>query len=86
MAQRVRADSPQSRELTRAKIRFLIHASIINPGTGSKVKLYWGRRSHKEHSVPTLHGAEPVLKEGPLLNRDLRVAPDVARSFIEELL
>src|SRR4030088_1617804 len=35
--------------------------------------------------VPTLHGAEPVLNEGPLVHLDPKVPPDVARSFIEEL-
>jgi 2-oxoglutarate ferredoxin oxidoreductase subunit beta len=36
--------------------------------------------------VPTLHGAEPVLNEGPLVRRDPRVSRDVARSFVEELM
>jgi 2-oxoglutarate ferredoxin oxidoreductase subunit beta len=36
--------------------------------------------------VATLHGAEPVLNEGPLVHQDLRVPSDVARSFIEELM
>ena len=35
--------------------------------------------------VPTLHGAELVLNEGPLVHRDPGVPLDVARSFIEEL-
>src|SRR5580693_1633484 len=36
--------------------------------------------------VPTLHGAEPVLDDGPLVHRDPKVPPDIARSFIEELM
>ena len=36
--------------------------------------------------VPTLQEAEPVLNEGPLVHLEPRVAPDVARSFIEELM
>ena len=36
--------------------------------------------------VPVLHEAEPVLNEGPLVHRDLRVSLDAARSFIEELM
>src|ERR1700756_3001469 len=36
--------------------------------------------------VPTLHGAELVLNEGPLVHRDPQVPLDVARSFIEELM
>ena len=36
--------------------------------------------------VPALHAAEPILNEGPLVNRDLRVPSDVALSFIEELM
>ena len=52
--------------------------------------LLWGEeipigKFFERTDVPTLHGAEPVLNEGPLVHRDLRVPPDVARSFIEEL-
>src|SRR6201984_819174 len=36
--------------------------------------------------VSTLHGPEPVLNEGPLVHLDPRVPPDVARSFVEELM
>jgi 2-oxoglutarate ferredoxin oxidoreductase subunit beta len=53
--------------------------------------LLWGEeipigKFFERTDVPTLHGAEPVLNEGPLVHRDLRVPPDVARSFIEELM
>jgi hypothetical protein len=33
-----------------------------------------------------LHEAEPVLNGGPLVQRDPRIAPDVGRSFVEELM
>jgi 2-oxoglutarate ferredoxin oxidoreductase subunit beta len=36
--------------------------------------------------LPSLHAAEPVLKEQPLLHLDVRVPADMARSFIEELM
>ena len=36
--------------------------------------------------VPTLHGAEPVLDTGPLVHADMRIAADVTRAFIEELM
>ena len=36
--------------------------------------------------VATLHGAEPVLEAGPLVDRDPRIPADVARSFVEELM
>src|ERR1700757_4422657 len=36
--------------------------------------------------VPPLHGAEPVLNAGPLLHEDTRIPPDVAHSFVEELM
>jgi len=36
--------------------------------------------------IPALHAAEPILNEGPLLNRNLRVPSDVAQSFIQELM
>jgi 2-oxoglutarate ferredoxin oxidoreductase subunit beta len=53
--------------------------------------LLWGEeipigKFFERSDVPTLHGAEPVLDEGPLVHRDLRVPPDIARTFIEELM
>jgi len=36
--------------------------------------------------VPSLHAAEPVLDEGPLVHRDPRVPVEMARSFLEELM
>ena len=52
--------------------------------------LLWGEeipigKFFERTDVLTLHGAEPVLNEGPLVHRALRVPPDVARSFIDEL-
>jgi 2-oxoglutarate ferredoxin oxidoreductase subunit beta len=53
--------------------------------------LVWGEeipigKLFERTDVPTLHGAEPVLSEGPLVHRDPRVPPDAARSFVEELM
>jgi len=53
--------------------------------------LLWGEeipigKFFERTDVPTLHGAEQVLNEGPLVHRDPRVPTDVARSFIEELM
>ena len=53
--------------------------------------LLWGEeipigKFFERTDVPSLHVAEPVLNEGPLVHRDPRVSPDVARSFIEELM
>jgi 2-oxoglutarate ferredoxin oxidoreductase subunit beta len=53
--------------------------------------LLWGEeipigKFFQRTDVPTLHGAEPVLNDGPLVDRDLRVPSDAARSFIEELM
>ena len=53
--------------------------------------LLWGEeipigKFFERTDVPSLHGAEPVLNEGPLVSRDLRVPADEARSFIEELM
>jgi 2-oxoglutarate ferredoxin oxidoreductase subunit beta len=36
--------------------------------------------------LPTLHEAEPVLDAGPLVQQEMRIPPEVARSFIEELM
>ncbi len=53
--------------------------------------LLWGEeipigKFFERTDVPALHAAEPVLNEGPLVHRDTRVPPDVARTFIEELM
>lgn len=53
--------------------------------------LIWGEeipigKFFERTDVPALHEAEPVLNEGPLVHRDPRVPPDVARSFVEELM
>jgi len=53
--------------------------------------LLWGEeipigKFFERTDVSTLHGAEPVLDEGPLVRRDPRVPPDVGRSFIDELM
>ena len=53
--------------------------------------LLWGEeipigKFFERTDVPTLHGAEPVLNDGPLTSRELRIPPDVARSFVEELM
>ena len=51
----------------------------------------WGEeipigRFYERTDVPSLEETEPVLDDGPLINRDLHVDPDVAKSFVEELM
>jgi 2-oxoglutarate ferredoxin oxidoreductase subunit beta len=53
--------------------------------------LLWGEeipigKFFERTDVPTLHGAEPVLNEGPLVHHNPHVPLDVARSFVEELM
>lgn len=36
--------------------------------------------------VPTLHGSEPVLDQGPLVHQGNRIPPEVAEGFIKELM
>jgi 2-oxoglutarate ferredoxin oxidoreductase subunit beta len=53
--------------------------------------LLWGEeipigRFFERTDAPSLNAAEPVLNDGPLVHRDPRVPPDVARGFIEELM
>jgi len=53
--------------------------------------LIWGEeipigKFFERTDVPALHEAEPVLDEGPLVQRDPKVAEDAARSFVEELM
>ena len=53
--------------------------------------LLWGEeipigKFFERTDVATLHAAEPVLNNGPLVHGDPRIPLDVARSFIEELM
>jgi 2-oxoglutarate/2-oxoacid ferredoxin oxidoreductase subunit beta len=53
--------------------------------------LLWGDeipigKFFERNDVPTLHGAETVLNAGPLVGQNLRIAPEVARTFVEELM
>jgi 2-oxoglutarate ferredoxin oxidoreductase subunit beta len=53
--------------------------------------LLWGEeipigRFFERTDVPSLHEAEPVLNQGPLVYQEARVLPEVARTFIEELM
>jgi 2-oxoglutarate/2-oxoacid ferredoxin oxidoreductase subunit beta len=53
--------------------------------------LIWGEeipigKFFERTDLPSLDAAEPVLNEGALVHRDPRVPPDVARSFVEELM
>src|SRR6266699_2966255 len=59
--------------------------------TAMEKSLLWGDeipigKFFERTDVPTLHGAEPVLDDGPLIHRGLRVPTDAARSFVEELM
>jgi 2-oxoglutarate ferredoxin oxidoreductase subunit beta len=53
--------------------------------------LLWGDeipigKFFERNDVPTLHGAEPVLNSGPLAHQSNRIPPEVAKSFIDELM
>ena len=53
--------------------------------------LMWGEeipigKFFERTDIPSLHTAEPILNEGPLINRDTRVPSDAAQSFIQELM
>ncbi len=41
---------------------------------------------YENTEVPTLEETEPVLEAGPLIERELHIAPDVAKKFVEELM
>ena len=43
-------------------------------------------RLFERTDAPALHGAEPVLKAGPLVRAETRIPLDVTRSFVEELM
>ena len=55
----------------------------------------YAEREHQETAIgkffertdmPSLHEAEPVLKNGPLVKQDNRLPADVAKAFIDELM
>ncbi len=51
----------------------------------------WGEeipigKFYETTEVPTLEQTEPVLDDMPLIARDLHIAPDVAKKFVEELM
>jgi 2-oxoglutarate/2-oxoacid ferredoxin oxidoreductase subunit beta len=53
--------------------------------------LLWGEeipigKFFERTDVPTLHGSEPVLNSGPLVQHDIRIPADIARAFVEELM
>jgi 2-oxoglutarate ferredoxin oxidoreductase subunit beta len=53
--------------------------------------LLWGEeipigKFFERTDLPSLHAAEPVLTQGPLVKQPLGVPPDIARSFVEELM
>jgi 2-oxoglutarate/2-oxoacid ferredoxin oxidoreductase subunit beta len=36
--------------------------------------------------IPAAHEAEPVLNPGPLVHQETRIPPDIAKSFVDELM
>ena len=53
--------------------------------------LQWGEeipigKFFERTDLPSLHEAEPVLSEGSLVHREPTIPPDIARSFVEELM
>jgi 2-oxoglutarate/2-oxoacid ferredoxin oxidoreductase subunit beta len=69
-----------------------------NPGYDStnwmaavEKSLLWGDeipigKFFERTDVPTLHESEPVLDKEPLVYQSSRIPPDVARSFVQELM
>jgi len=78
----------------RPRVKKLEEESAYDPSdwtAAMEKSLLWGDeipigKFFERTDVPVLHDAEPVLSEGPLVHRDLRVPLDAARSFIEELM
>jgi 2-oxoglutarate ferredoxin oxidoreductase subunit beta len=78
----------------RPRVKKLEDDATFDPADWSAAmekSLLWGDeipigKFFERTDLPTLHGAEPVLNDGPLVHQNLRVPPDVARSFIEELM
>src|SRR5579863_10082576 len=59
--------------------------------TAMERSLLWGDeipigKFFERRDLPSLHAAEPVLNLGPLVNQATRIAPEIVRSFIQELM
>jgi 2-oxoglutarate/2-oxoacid ferredoxin oxidoreductase subunit beta len=78
----------------RPRLKKLEDDSAYDPSvwTGAMEKsLLWGEeipigRFFERTDVPSLHEAEPVLNDGPLVYQETRVPLEVARTFVEELM
>ena len=78
----------------RPRLKKLEDDSSFDPGDWTSAiekSVIWGDeipigKFFERNDIPPLHEAEPVLNEGPLVNRDLRVPSDITRSFVEELM
>jgi len=51
----------------------------------------WGEeifigKFYETTAVPSLEETEPVLEAGPMTRRDLHIAPEIAKQFVEELM
>ena len=51
----------------------------------------WGEeipigKFYETDDVPTLEETEPVLEAGPMIRRDLHIAPEIAKQFVDELM
>ena len=74
----------------RPRVKKLEEESAYDPSdwtAAMEKSLLWGDeipigKFFERTDVPVLHDAEPVLNEGPLVHRDLRVPSEAARSFI----
>jgi 2-oxoglutarate/2-oxoacid ferredoxin oxidoreductase subunit beta len=78
----------------RPRVKKLEDESAYDPSiwtAAMEKSLLWGEeipigRFFERTDVPSLHEAEPVLNDGPLVYRDPRVPPEVARTLIEEFV
>jgi len=78
----------------RPRLKKLEDDSSFDPGDWTRAiekSVIWGDeipigKFFERNDIPPLHEAEPVLNEGPLVNRNLTVPSDIARSFVEELI
>src|SRR5271167_179815 len=60
-------------------------------GAAMEKSLLWGDeipigRFFERNDLPSLNEADPVLKAGPLVHQDYRLAPELAKAFVDELM
>jgi len=78
----------------RPRVKKLEENTSYDPGNwiaAMEKATIWGEeifigKFYETTAVPSLEETEPVLEAGPMIRRDLHIAPEIAKQFVEELM